>query len=354
MLVEKMYYSTVLMVGLLCCICTALDLVSNPVIAPSVGDPVQMVYRWPKGTWVENLATRDNGEVLVTRLGSNELYALDFESGDAQPTVVYRFPDVQALTGIAEIAPNVFAVIAGNVTFRGPTPGSWTVWRLDLTDWDLRMGSHTQPLAVSKVSKIADITEVAYAKGMTQLSDQYLLVSDFAAGAVYRLDVNTGAYKVVVRDSLMAAVPNEYYPLAGVNALQVRDGDLYFTNRGQKIFAKIPINADGTPSGVASVVARPQNPTDFFYGFTFGAHGDIYIGTGAGNTVLKLDPSGGSPVTIAGRPDAMMLAGPTNFAFGRGPEDKGVLYVATTGGLGGPVHGYYWIGGAVVLINAEN
>lgn len=272
-------------------------------------------------------------------------------SRDVRPELVYRFPNALGLTGVAEIAPDVFAVSAGNYTLAsGPTTGSWAVWRVDLSGWRTSSPKQTLTLAASQVSKIADIREAAYLKGMTQLSEQHVLLSDFRAGVVYRLDVNTGAYTVVIEDSLTAAVPQSIFGDSGISGLRVHDGHLYFTNTGQNIFAKMPIHADGTSAGTASVIAHTEASTDYFDGFTFGAHGDVYIGAGSGNTVVKFPQAGGP---VAGRLNSTLIAEPTNCAFGRGPSDQSVLYVVGAGGVAAPVQGRSVTGGKILAIEAE-
>lgn len=267
---------------------------------------------------------------------------------------VYRFPGIQALTGIVELAPDVFAVSAGNYTLdSGPTTESWAVWCLDLNGWDSTPSEETLPLPADHVSKIADVTEAAYLKGMSLLSERYVLLSDFCAGVVYRLDVDSGAYKVVIEDSLMVAVPQRTFGASGVNALRVHEGSLYFTNTGQNIFAKIPINADGTASGTASIIAHTPASTDYFDGFTFGAHGAVYLGTGSGNTLVRVSLSGGPVEWVAGQRNSLTLAEPTNCAFGRGATDQGVLYVATAGGIAAPVQGRFTRGGALMVLDVE-
>ena len=345
-----MYYSTLLIPFLFCYDCTALTTISRP----SPPDPVIGGFGFGRGAWAENIAIRSNGQQLITRLDTPELYLLQLETWNPHSILVYRFPGVLALTGIVEIAPDVFAVSAGNYTLdSGPTTGSWAVWRLDLNGWDSTPPEGTLPLPASHVSKIADVTEAAYLKGMSLLSERYVLLSDFRAGVVYRLDANSGAYKVVIEDSLMVAVPQPIFGASGVNGLRVLDGYLYFTNTGQNIFAKIPLNADGTPSGTASVIAHTPASTDYFDGFTFGAHGDVYLGTGSGNTLVRVSRSGGPVVRIAGQLDSLTLAEPTNCAFGRGATDRSVLYVTIAGGIAAPVQGRYTRGGALMVVHVE-
>ncbi len=260
-----------------------------------------------------------------------------------------------------EIAPDVFAVTAGNYTLAtGPVRLSWAVWRVDLNGWNSNTSSSvgTSPLGAVQVSKIASVLSAVYLKGMALLSDRYVLLSDMRGGRIYRLDVLTGQYAIFIPDSLMAAVPQAIFGPSGINGLQVRDSHLYFTNTGQNILAKQPIlthghGSDGTPAGPAEIIARTTSATDYFDGFTFGAQGDVYIGTGSGNTVVRLTQEGEGPAElVAGDLNSLLVAEPTNSAFGRGGYE-GVLYVATAGAQAAPVQGRYTAGGSVVAIEVE-
>jgi hypothetical protein len=86
------------------------------------------VTQFPNGTWVENLAVRSNGQLLVTLASAPELYLVD-PIGGKQPLLVHQFPSVVGLTGIAEVEKDVFAVVGGNLsltTFTSP-PGSYSL-----------------------------------------------------------------------------------------------------------------------------------------------------------------------------------------------------------------------------------
>ena len=335
---------------------TALDITLSSTNISSVPYRPDKAWVFPrgKGSWVENLAVRPNGQLLLTRLDTTELFLFDAESRDPWPTFVWLFPNALSLTGIVEFAHDVFAVCAGNYTpGGGPTPGSWAVWRVDMNtygtpSWTVN-GTGTGARPPSRITKIADMPEAAHLKGLTAFSDRYVLASDFRAGIVYRLDVTTGAYTVVIADSLTAAVPQPIFGTAGVSGLQVRDGWLYFTNTGQNIFARIPVRADGRPAGEASILAHTAASTDYFDGFTFGADGEAYLVTGSGNAVVRIPATGGPEVRVAGRPGSGILAEPTACAFARGVIDQGVLYVVTGGALLAPVRGVVR-GGAVVWL----
>ena len=328
---------------------TALNIITQP----NDPLPVRKTYQFPRPVWIENIAVRFNNDLLLTRLDAPELWLLNFESPDPDPVLIHSFPFALAVTGIVEIAPDVFAVSVGNYTLAtGPFRRSWAVYRVDLNGWNSNTSSPvgTSPLGAVQVTKIADIPSAVYLKGMALLSERYILMSDMRSGRIYRLDLLRGQHAILVSDSLMAAVPQSIFGPSGINGLHVRDSHLYFTNTGQNILAKQPIHPHGTAAGPASVIAHTTSPTDYFDGFTFGPQGDVYIGTGSGNTVVRLTQSGEGPaVLVVGGLDSLLVPEPTNFAFGRG-DYEGVLYVATAGAQAAPVQGRYLTGGSVVAL----
>src|SRR2546429_191408 len=78
------------------------------------GNPVvREVWQFPNSTWIENLAVRPNGNLLVTILNTPELYQVD-PLDPREPALIHKFPRALGLLGIAEVDHDVFAVIAGN------------------------------------------------------------------------------------------------------------------------------------------------------------------------------------------------------------------------------------------------
>lgn len=73
------------------------------------------VWQFPNDTWIENIAVRSNGQLLVTLLTVPELYQVD-PAGAQEPKLVYRFPQALGLFGIAELETDVFGVISSNFT----------------------------------------------------------------------------------------------------------------------------------------------------------------------------------------------------------------------------------------------
>jgi hypothetical protein len=84
--------------------------------APGRGPVLHNVAQFPNTTWVENLAVRSNGSLLVTLLSAPELFQVDPAGKGQQPQLVHQFSNITSLTGIAEVEKDVFAVAGGNVS----------------------------------------------------------------------------------------------------------------------------------------------------------------------------------------------------------------------------------------------
>jgi len=114
--------SFTLLVSLLSSIITHAAIIPRTTTPPSVRD----VWRFPNVTWVENIAVRSSGQLLVTL--SPVLYQVDPHAAEGQqPQLIQRFPNVTSLMGIVEVGKDVFAVIAGNFSLKTAvsTPGSY-------------------------------------------------------------------------------------------------------------------------------------------------------------------------------------------------------------------------------------
>src|SRR5436190_22690083 len=114
-------------------LCTA-----SPLPAPQSDlrlDPAESVtplYQFPLGSWVENISIRPNGNILLTRLDVPELWEINplSRSTSYNARLVYTFPNATGLTGIAEVAPDVFAVTAGDTTNPAGHAGAFSIWKV--------------------------------------------------------------------------------------------------------------------------------------------------------------------------------------------------------------------------------
>ena len=289
--------------------------------------PSRVIHQFPNETWLENLAIRQNGQILVTVLSAPELYLVDPFDADSSATLIHRFPKATGLLGIVELQQDVFYVIAGNwsvETFQ-TTVGSYSVWKIDMRSSKVPDGS---PAITSKVT---DVLDGVFLNGMVVLNRWrgLVVIGDAGAGVVFTLNVETGVYSQTINDPTMKPISLHL----GINGMKIHGGYLYYFATEQKLFSRIPINAsDGTPAGPVEVIAT------IFFGddFSFDEIGNVFVGQNIQNTVAKITPDGGVTV-VAGNLNSTLVAGPTSTAFGRTQQDRSVLYVTTTGGFGSSV-----------------
>ena len=317
--------------------------------------PVRTIYQYPLGIWVENIAVRPNGNLLVSTISLPDVYLLD----PLRPNIsvaAHTFSSASGTLGIAEISHDAFAVITGNfsLTTGEIAPGSFSVWSVDMTG--VEISTKGELCGSPNVSKIADIPEGLLLNGITALpkSNGLALITDYFGGVIYRLDTRTAAYEVAINNTFTNVVAGTASTTAGgVNGVKARGGEVYFTNTGKGLFARMPIHPDGTPAGNASIVTRPINATENFDDFALSPNGSAFLVTGSGNSVEEVTRDGRARI-IAGSLNSTLIAQPTAAAFGRGPTDKNVLYVVTAGGLGVPINpGNRIVGGQVLAVSLD-
>ncbi|KAJ4857119.1 SMP-30/Gluconolaconase/LRE-like region domain-containing protein [Trichoderma breve] len=307
--------------------------------APSLSS-VRTLFEFPKQSYIENLAVRSNGQILISDLSTSQLYLFDPSApGPSQPVVVHDFTESLGLAGIAEYQPDVFAVISD---LRGVGISS----------------SHGKPGLTSPpvVKNIAHVKPAQFLNGISVLSqkDQTLLVGDVNGGVIWSLDIKTGHYEVAINNTFTKLYASPPFSASGVDGVHVRGNSVYFTNFGNGTFNKMPINSDGTSTGPVTTIAHTKGPLDQYDDFTFDCDGNAFVVTGGGNTIELISADGKRQVYFAGNLNSTAIAEPTSCAFGRGPHDKNVLYVVTAGGMQTPVNGDIVIGGQLVAINTTS
>lgn len=204
------------------------------------------------------------------------------------------------------------------------------------------------PGSPASVKKIVGIPEAVLLNGAETLPGESpcVLVADSVRGLVWKVEPEVG------KASIFAEVKEMKPPIlglpVGVNGIKIRDGYLYWTNSGQKLFCRIAIGDDGKPNGEAEIVKEDVFSDDF----VFDDDGNAWLAQNVINMigVLKKD---GSVVTVAGKEDQLTVAGPTACKFGRGPDDKHILYVSTTGGIGAPIHGIEFEGAKLLAVDTK-
>ncbi|KAJ7878535.1 hypothetical protein B0H14DRAFT_2711416 [Mycena olivaceomarginata] len=274
----------------------------------------RLVLQSPTGLFLENLAVRPNGKLLITSPDSSTLYMLDPTAENPTFDEVHTFPNV-TLSGIAEVQPDVYGIITLvlNATTISAVPGTIAIWRVDLS-------SGGPPV----VNKAADVPDGMFLDGLGAVPGEPDLVlgADTAAGRVWQINLRTGVVRIAAQDDAFA--PGASAPAFGINGLHIRGGDLYFTNSQKKTFSRVPISVLGSANG-----------TDEFDDFVFDAAGRVWAATIPDTLTLFFPPARGNgmlgQLNAPGNP--VQFDSPTSAAFGRGgAAQQHTLYVTTQAG----------------------
>ncbi|KAJ7051058.1 hypothetical protein C8F01DRAFT_1176449 [Mycena amicta] len=304
--------------------------------------PTSLLYQSPTGLFLENIAVRASSQLLLTSGVSPTLHTLDPHTPNATLEEVYTFPNATALTGIAEYAPDVFAVVACILDGRTEERGSVVVWRVDFTH-------PTLPVTVKPIARIPNSTD---ANGLSAVPvpglPDVVLVADSAAGAVYAVNMRTGDVSLAIQAPLLGGSATESL---GINGLHVHDGFLYATNSGRGTFLRAPIAsihdhlhnfsvtlATKAAFEVIGVLPPDAPPNSAFDDFAFDEKGRAWVTVHPGALALFTPQKNGSwpwvQENAAGDPEGSyaVFVEPTSAAFGRGFGMEETLYVVTEGG----------------------
>jgi hypothetical protein len=294
---------------------------------------------FPQKYFPENLAVRADGSILVTAVVQQELWWVPAAHPGAvvEPILVHRFD--HPVTGITEIAPDVFVICLTE----GYTTGESHLARVDFTDW-----SPGQPIAPEVIYTFDSRARAL--NGSCLLAPGVLAIADCFAGLIWRVDLaedtNRAAARVWLTHDTMAFDPDSGVPpppQPGINAVRYspHTGYLYYTSTAQQVFMRVPVDPSTLdPAGPAEFVAAIDNADDFCLDDNAGF---AYVTRHRANTIdrVPLQPRHGSEVRhIAGDPFDDTLVGPSSAAWGRSPGDIGrIAYVTTDGGTTAPVDG---------------
>jgi hypothetical protein len=294
------------------------------------------VAYFPEKYFLENLAVRADGSVLITVLSSKELWWVPpfTGAGPVEPVLVHTFE--QMPMGIVEFEPEVFIVAISD----GYTTHESHLARIDLNGW-----TPGDPVSPDIIFTFDD--RVRWLNGACLLGPRVMAIADCIVGLIWRADLGDGARSAKARiwrahDTMTwdpdSGVPPP--PQPGVNGVRYgpRTGYLYYTSTAQKVFMRVPVDkATLGPAGDAEFVAAVDNADDFCIDEDAGF---AYVARHRANTLdrVPLEPRHGSEVRhIAGDPFDPVLIGPSSAFWGRGTGDHGrVAYVTTDGGTAAP------------------
>ena len=296
----------------------------SPLIAsteqPDDGPVVRTLYEYPVGTWLENIAVRPSGELLITVFTKPQLVQFNPFETQSKPELIHTFPGYLAVAGIAEIAPDSFAVATGNTSFdSGPQKGSWSIWNVDFTE------PHKLD---ATINKITDVPEATFIDGLCNLPSckkpENILIGDIADGLIRRVDVTTGDSPIVIENKYTATAKDPLFGKTGVNGIHVKDDILYYVNSAKRTFASLPIGPNGNPTGPPTLIQKVHKSEEVFYFDDFAIKDDdAYLICGSANAIEQIGLDG-TPKgkVIAGDLNSTQIAGPTAAAFGRTEKDS--------------------------------
>ncbi|KAF2789244.1 hypothetical protein K505DRAFT_313468 [Melanomma pulvis-pyrius CBS 109.77] len=314
---------------------TALTLLTSTIPPTMAAMPSSTtIHQFPLPTWLENIAVRPNGHLLVTLLTTPELHLIDPTAKTT--TLIHTFAkdtstNITGLLGLAELAPDNFAFVAGHIP-QTATPGTYSIWSADF-----RGGSSSAAV----VQKLADVPGGQLLNGLAPLNAHTLLIADSMAGVLWTLDTRTRASSVALdhaslkpgRDAAGAFVK------AGVNGLRVRAGFAYYSNSATGALSRVAVDcATGRVTGKVETLATGLLDAD---DFAFGKGGSaVFVARNTGGVVEVREGGVVEGLDVGG------VLGATSAAFGRTRGDGDVLYVSTIG----RVNGTFVEGGKVVAI----
>ncbi|KAI1324489.1 hypothetical protein F5Y16DRAFT_380767 [Xylariaceae sp. FL0255] len=278
----------------------------------------RQLWQFPTTNMIENIAVRSNGHILLNTFTNATMYTIDPNDPKA-PIIAAQVPNKTALSGIAEVAPDVFAIGAGVLGSYNFTDNSTSVWLVDF--------HKPADLTATSVSHVADIPEAVIINGFVSLpkNPHIVLTPDSATGKVYRINTLSGEVDVAFANPKLG-LPTSYVVPLGMNGLHVHGEYLYFTQSAQKYYGRVKISDTGDKTGaIETVVTMPADGTGYD-DFALASDGTAYVSLHA-NMTMKITPEG-EQTYLLDADNHPHLYDPTSVALSR---DQKKLYIVTDG-----------------------
>jgi hypothetical protein len=296
---------------------------------PTAQATITTLAEFPEGYFLENLAVRSDGSVLVTAMSTKELWYVPTPENvplPIKPILVHTFEKMTLF--VVESEPDVFIVGTSDVYESHEAE----LYRIDLSRW--RPGNPIAPELLLR-----------FPEPHVGLNGGCLIASTvlFAAGAanlIWRVDLeaDTAVARVWLQHDSMKNRPGEKKPeQPGVNGLRYDrlTNHVYYTSTSQQLMMRVAVDtATLAPAGLPEFIAGGRQWDDFVIDEQAGV---AYVTTHRENTidrvVLQPDGNRAGRVAIAGDPFIETLVGPSSGAWARGTSDSGhVAYFTTDGG----------------------
>jgi hypothetical protein len=297
-----------------------------------------VVAEFPRHFFLENIAVRADGSILITVQNRKELWFVP-TPGDPLPVQPLLLHTFEFNTGfIVEWKPERF--LLGVADVYGTRQAK--LYEIDLMDWT--RGAQIAPHLLLEFPK-----PWVGLNGACLVAPNVLLAAGMA-GLIWRIDLADDARasaRIWLRHDSMKNRPGEKKPeQPGTNGVQFdsRTGYLYYTTTSQQMMLRVKVDpATHDPADRPEFVAGGRQWDDFLIDE---AAGLAYVTTHRENTIdrvrLAHDGNRDGQTVIAGDPFTEMLVGPSAGAWGRAPGEKGrVAYFLTDGGTAQPPDGVY-------------
>ncbi|KAK4159581.1 hypothetical protein QBC43DRAFT_293844 [Cladorrhinum sp. PSN259] len=317
----------------------------NPNNPPSIRN----IYTFPNNTFIENIAVRSNSRLLITSMSVPDLFSIDPTVSNPTASVIHTFTNITGIAGIAETAPDVFALVTAtwDLANTRAIPGTLAVWTADFTG--SLFGTQQQQAPVIKF--LTQIPNSISINGLAAhpFNPRFLMGADSAIGAVWRIDLLTGQHQIAFSSPLFTPTGTEPGKHLGINGLRSSGRHLYFTNSAQGLFGRVAIDRNGNKVGEIEVISHSSDA---------GNAGDVVYDDIALDVLNKkawiashpdyavqVDLVGGSQRLVN---DTRKLLNPTSAAFGRGSlKERRTLYVTN----GGEFVGFDLVNNGVVALD---
>ncbi|WP_420608351.1 hypothetical protein [Novosphingopyxis sp.] len=297
-----------------------------------------IVAEFPEHFFLENLAIRSDGSMLVTVANRKELWFVPAtrEALAVEPLHLFTFEYNACF--VVEWQAERFVIGVADVydTRRA------RLYELDLSGWI--PGTAVSPRQILEFPQ-----PWAGLNGGCMIAPNVLLAAGMA-DLIWRVDldgVGAALARIWLRHDSMKNRPGEKKPeQPGTNGVQfdAQRGYLYYTTTSQQMMLRVKVDpATWDAIGLPEFVAGGREWDDFVIDAEAGV---AYVTTHRENTIdlVRLAPDGNRAgrTVIAGEPFTETLVGPSAGAWGRSPGDKGRLgYFLTDGGTAQPPDGTY-------------
>jgi hypothetical protein len=273
---------------------------------PQIHEIVQL-----PNVWIENVARRSNGDLLLSTIGEGKIYTFNAAEQPPKPHVVVTIDGVNALSGIVEVGQDVFAVTGG--VFEGNYLNN--TMNLSLLKFS---GSDVSVQTVFEKSKYGPVNGIVALPHHKHI----ILAANSERGVVLRIDTTTGHIEVAIKDDQLAPIAGGPFHV-GVNGLKIFKNYLYFTNTARQALGRVKIDNMGNRIGDIQTIAKLEEGSQYSPDdFAIDKHGNAYVVYWQ-DRVVKITPQGKQTVLVEG-----LLAGPSSAVFSK---DYKTLYVVTSG-----------------------